>query len=346
MACKIIYKGISYDESDFKSQIERYVAINNLFNENPELANAVYEALGFKPSMNNVISSNYLFEQIISDAENPDLKKIAELLNRSNIKNRQILLKDYDSVSPTHGQALGFIEDKKIATNVTVTDFEYLSNLTTNEFDKEFFKNQSFQETLLHEELHRYTSYLLQVYNHYFEQTKNENDALKELKNYFENILDKPNLEKEIEFIKEYNILYKIYQENGGTFNNREFITYGLTNPQEIKKLKNIKIEKETLLDRMIKALFNLFSTPTLYDALYDTFSNYYLNFDSSKYKEFTDTVKLKLTPLPKNSFSITPQQKQDAIFMFSEFLDVYLQDFEQVEKILKEEKIIDKKCS
>lgn len=41
-----------------------------------------------------------------------------------------------------------------------------------------------------------------------------------------------------------------------------------------------------------------------------------------------------------------TPQQKQQATFMFSEFLDVYLQDFEQVEKILKEEKIIDKKCS
>lgn len=43
---------------------------------------------------------------------------------------------------------------------------------------------------------------------------------------------------------------------------------------------------------------------------------------------------------------AITPQQKQQATFMFSEFLDVYLQDFEQVEKILKEEKIIDKKCS
>ena len=36
----------------------------------------------------------------------------------------------------------------------------------------------------------------------------------------------------------------------------------------------------------------------------------------------------------------ITPPQKQQATFMFSEFLDVYLQDFEQVEKILKEEKI------
>ena len=44
--------------------------------------------------------------------------------------------------------------------------------------------------------------------------------------------------------------------------------------------------------------------------------------------------------------YGLTPEQKQQATFMFSEFLDVYLQDFEQVERILKEEKIIDKKCS
>ena len=42
----------------------------------------------------------------------------------------------------------------------------------------------------------------------------------------------------------------------------------------------------------------------------------------------------------------ITLQQKQQASFMFSEFLDVYLQDFEQVEKILKEENIIEKDCT
>ena len=46
------------------------------------------------------------------------------------------------------------------------------------------------------------------------------------------------------------------------------------------------------------------------------------------------------------NILNNSEQQKQQATFMFSEFLDIYLQDFEQVEKILKEEKIIDKKCS
>jgi len=66
--------------------------------------------------------------------------------------------------------------------------------------------------------------------------------------------------------------------------------------------------------------------------------------------KEFPDTFntterafRIKTSNEIKN---ITPQQKQQATFMFSEFLDVYLQDFNQVEKILKEEKIIDKKCS
>lgn len=42
----------------------------------------------------------------------------------------------------------------------------------------------------------------------------------------------------------------------------------------------------------------------------------------------------------------ITQQQKQQAGSLFSEFLDVYLQDYEQVEKILKEENIIQKKCN
>ena len=39
-------------------------------------------------------------------------------------------------------------------------------------------------------------------------------------------------------------------------------------------------------------------------------------------------------------------QQKQQAQQLYQSFLDAYLQDFEQVESILKEEKIIDKKCS
>ena len=47
-----------------------------------------------------------------------------------------------------------------------------------------------------------------------------------------------------------------------------------------------------------------------------------------------------------QNTNFVTTQQKQQATFMFSEFLDVYLQDFNQVEKILKEENTIEKDCT
>lgn len=62
----------------------------------------------------------------------------------------------------------------------------------------------------------------------------------------------------------------------------------------------------------------------------------------AESYKQMLEDIKSE----PISNFEITPQQKQQATFMFSEFLDVYLQDFEQVERILKEEKIIEKDCT
>ena len=47
-----------------------------------------------------------------------------------------------------------------------------------------------------------------------------------------------------------------------------------------------------------------------------------------------------------KNIDQITPQQKQQAQQLYQSFLDVYLQDFNQVEKILKEENTIEKDCT
>lgn len=75
-----------------------------------------------------------------------------------------------------------------------------------------------------------------------------------------------------------------------------------------------------------------------------------YVN-EKEGYTQSEDTLQqlLQLIKNHVNEFKIediTPQQKQQATFMFSEFLDVYLQDFEQVEKILKEENIIEKDCS
>ena len=47
MGCIIKYKGQSTSEEQFLQYLNKQIAINNLFNENESLANAVYEAVGF-----------------------------------------------------------------------------------------------------------------------------------------------------------------------------------------------------------------------------------------------------------------------------------------------------------
>jgi hypothetical protein len=106
-----------------------------------------------------------------------------------------------------------------------------------------------------------------------------------------------------------------------------EFISEVFTNPELINILKEIPTEgkKSNLFKDFVDAIAKILG-----------FTNTSILEDIIAYSEeafFTQP-------------QITPQQKQQATFMFSEFLNVYLQDFEQVEKILKEEKIIDKKCS
>lgn len=50
MGCVIKYKGQSIPEEQFLQYLNKLITINNLFNENKTLANAVYEALG----LNNI----------------------------------------------------------------------------------------------------------------------------------------------------------------------------------------------------------------------------------------------------------------------------------------------------
>jgi hypothetical protein len=68
------------------------------------------------------------------------------------------------------------------------------------------------------------------------------------------------------------------------------------------------------------------------------------LSTNENPVKEFFENDIFK--QVEKGKLEITSQQKQQASSLFSEFLDVYLQDYEQVEKILKEENIIQKKCN
>jgi len=84
MSCKIIYKGISYDESDFKNQIERYIAINQLFESNSNLANQVYEALGFDTRLKVSLGKELQYKDAyVSESRLKDFKQY-EVLDENN----------------------------------------------------------------------------------------------------------------------------------------------------------------------------------------------------------------------------------------------------------------------
>ena len=227
MACKIIYKGISYDESDFKSQIERYIAINNLFNQNETLANAVYEALGFKT---NIIQDNESYYR--GQIEKPIIDKDGNL----------ILYAKEDELYKKAG-----LKSK----GVSMTD----------------------------------------------------------------------DLQSAIEY------------GNGQ-----------LDVSKNLASEENVGIDLERELDRLDENGYYLIQIPK-------NISNEIVK-EAGEVKVIGDKI-----VIPKGQYKIeqvidgvdteiTPQQKQQATFLFSKFLDVYLQDYEQVEKILKQENIIQKKCS
>lgn len=57
MGCVIKYKGQSIPEEQFLQYLNKQITINNLFNENETLANAVYESLEFKNESVNVFDN-------------------------------------------------------------------------------------------------------------------------------------------------------------------------------------------------------------------------------------------------------------------------------------------------
>ncbi|TXG83897.1 MAG: hypothetical protein E6R13_03530, partial [Spirochaetes bacterium] len=205
-----------FDKIDGSKYMEGLIGLNDrpvikegveeVFQSNSEFANEVYEALGFKGRKENSYS---VFSKIEKETKREDLKKIAKLLkNNSNSKVTSILFVDSnDSVMGMNHQSF---KNNKINSVVRVLDETILSD-----FDKELLGNYT-EETVLHEEIHRYTTIVTMLAEKY------NNEELKELLN-----------EKELKFLRELQDLHKIYKDNGGYFKLQEFITYGLTNEDE-----------------------------------------------------------------------------------------------------------------
>lgn len=255
MGCVIKYKGQSIPEEQFLQYLNKQIAINNLFNENTELASQVYEAAGFS----NVITPN---DKIVFG--HPTIGK-SYLKEKGEDK---FISLDDDYATEINNKV------KEIADKYNVTTYQ-VKDGGTQKWNNEY--NQMMQDM--------------------FEVAKQK--AISENKTLFTsntNLL-KTNIKS---FDKVINIL------------DEEFY----------KRIKERQSKGGAKYD--IKAWKS---------QINDVISKIPANKVISTDKYLSDLF-------------ITPQQKQQATFMFSEFLDVYLQDFEQVEKILKEEKVIDKKCS
>ena len=89
MGCVIKYKGQSILEEQFLQYINKQIAINNLFNENETLANAVYEALGFGKKIDSNIS--------IKELEDTDISKEVDILYKGESIGKATLVKSENS---------------------------------------------------------------------------------------------------------------------------------------------------------------------------------------------------------------------------------------------------------
>lgn len=126
-----------------------------------------------------------------------------------------------------------------------------------------------------------------------------------------------------------------------------------------LTKKNNFNEAYDVLVDRIIEAGKDINRRKEYIELLkfqeyINTYFGYLINDKNDKTAKdtkITDVIneikeQAEKDKLKRKRNEITPQQKQEAQQLYQSFLDVYLQDFEQVESILKEKKIIDKKCS
>jgi len=279
---------LSDNTTDIKPGVEE------LFDSNPELAHAAYEALGFK--QNTEAKKTGLLDYFLNVKKDSIFQELIQIA-----ENLGIGIEEYESDSPLQANWNG----KNVTINKTYG--KATSNVIAHE--------------VVHGILHTLTNndYANSKLNLKLEKFKIE------LFDYIEKKgINNLNLPPELRILK-LDYIKKM--------SNQEIVTYAFTDSQFSEFLASIKTDaKISSRESFWSKLINIFNT-TLKE----------LGF-TSKLDELIDILNTEV-PLFNNT-QITPQQKQQATFMFSEFLDVYLQDFEQVEKILKEEKIIDKKCS
>lgn len=410
------------DREEIISNTQVKPGVAELFESNPELAQSVYKALGFKQfkfeslSKYSNLSDSTLNkkEEAVAFLQSLDGKKLfspSEMLSRiSNADTSRInkglsdylnsILEQYqgiyaeESINPyriefkeylklgddrddTIGDLRGYNQAGYKAINLTNAESNNLIKTILHEFVHDiepyvlfkesklikFTKTKGSNTPLTEEELkigNQLENLRKLVIKHLAEEFKNKKpDSLKNEIERLENgglitiygEIKKPtlvyinNLKNELNAVNrliETNKVEEFIENNKNIFLNSEYNHYGVTNLNEFitealtnDKFRNLLNEIPYKNTTILSYLFELFQK--ILGIKKDTVLSEALNL----IHELATTKREQL-----RDFQPTPQQKQQATFMFSEFLDVYLQDFEQVEKILKEEKVIDKKCS
>lgn len=123
-----------------------------------------------------------------------------------------------------------------------------------------------------------------------------------------------------------------------------EFLATFMNDAEFREQLKNIDYKNNKSLFQKIIDLIGEFLGLTKNESIYNEFVLTLTNFINDN--DYSSIAKQTQKTAYQNRIDLLEQQKQQAQQLYQSFLDVYLQDFEQVESVLREERIIDKKCS
>ncbi len=252
--------------------------VPELFESNPTLANAVYEALGFV----SIKNSNNEFNRIINESKRHDLVEIAKTMVNNDIsKKTKLLIGKFNSAN----------------SGTSLLAFEFQKTLSSIEIDT---IGLDIDETILHEEIHRYTSALINLLENY----KREQ--------YIDWVS-----KSELLFIDRIKELYSIYSKNNGKLNINEFIAHGLTSEVEIKLLKSIKVGNESLFNKIINEILKVLglNEASLHDLLKKSFIDFYT--DSNKLWTIEDN-----TGIEKYDLYLTENEIKQAQQLYSQYLE------------------------
>jgi hypothetical protein len=214
----------------------------------------------------NILNSKEELDKIANS--NSRLSKVAKLIaNKISSATNRIVYADFNIIDKSNaaGVAYSSLEDGILKTDVGLNK-STIEQVIKYRKDLSDFK----EETIVHEEIHRFTQLLFQI------------DRVKGDKTLKEIGFSKA----EIDFVEEVKSLYSQYKATNNTNNDfnqpntsiEEFITYGLTNGEFIKHISKIKVKNTTVLEKLISILTKLFGNDiSIKQALDKSFEDFML---------------------------------------------------------------------